>query len=389
MKQKILICSNTLQYGGSERVISNLLPRLNKHFEIHLALYYNISSYSIPDDVKVIYLTDIKQESFGSFLFRAKESSKKLYRYCKDNEIPVVVAFLNRAFVLAALLKWHWKFTGKVIMFQRTHATTLAAKENWLNKKLQNFITKWCLKKADVVLANSVAIKKDLEANYLPGTKVRVIVNPIELDKVQERTRAPLQVVFNAEYFHVVVVAGLRKEKDHLGILKACQFLETLPIKIWFVGGGQLEEMLKQEAKNLKVDQMVEFVGFTPNPFPYIYHSHLALLNSYVEGFPNAILEAMACGKAVVSTDCMSGPREILTTPDEATQKENGYEIGTCGILTPVNDPYTLAKAVERLFKDKELRIRMEKCAVEKVKNYDIERLKQQFIEAFSVIPGN
>ncbi|MBX2889192.1 MAG: glycosyltransferase [Ferruginibacter sp.] len=386
MKQKILICVNSLEFGGTERVVSILLNHLQTDFELHLALYYNIQSYPIPSDIKILQLRNKETGTFKSFLFNAIEDSDRLYRYCKENDIHTVVVFLHRFYFLSALMKMRKNFSGRIIMCHRTHTSKLIEHNPAPIIYLKKRIMRWCLEKADLVLANSNAIKEDLERNYLKNKSVQVIVNPIEIEQIREKAKEPIRIEFRPELFNVVVVARLRKEKDHLGILEACRYLETAQIKVWFIGSGELEQLLKEEARNKKVDQMIEFVGAASNPFPYIANADLVLLNSYVEGLPNVILEAMACKKAVVSTDCESGPREILTESGEKTTFCEGYEITSCGILIPVNNPKILANALIRIKCDNALRHSMEEMAALRVKKFDISMLKPKFANAFSDI---
>lgn len=112
--------------------------------------------------------------------------------------------------------------------------------------------------------------------------------------------------------FTFISVGKFRVEKNLQLLLQAFSLLKDLPIQLIIIGGGPLETNLKQQAGELGIADKVWFGGFKSNPFKYIKNANCFVLSSHTEGFPNVLLEALACGKSVISTDCKSGPREIL-----------------------------------------------------------------------------
>ena len=240
-------------------------------------------------------------------------------------------------------------------------------------------------KRADLVLANSYAMQTDLIENFKIKTPVRVIYNPIDLNFIRTHKDEVPDFTFDKNIFHFVNVGGFRREKNHLLLLQAFFILKNLPCKLVIVGGGIMEDELKQKVSDLGMGDKVIFCGFETNPFKFVSRSDCFVLSSEVEGFPNVLIEALACGKPVISTDCSSGPRELLAPATDLHHRAiNNYEIGEYGILTPVNDITALAAAMKRIYEDAALRKQFEEKAAHRAQQFDVDEIKEYFHVAFS-----
>jgi len=357
IKPKLLIFINTLQSGGAERVVSLLLGHLKDDFEIHLALYSNIIDYAIPPEIKILNLQQpLVQDKVIRFL-KLPGISLKVYRYCKENNINISVGFLYRPCYINALMKSLWGYKGHVIMCERTHQTTMQQSHSVIYRMFSKFMVMFSYKRADLVLANSYAMQTDLIENFKIKTPVRVIYNPIDLHFIKTHIDEEPDYVFDKNTFYFVNVGGFRKEKNHLLLIQAFFILKNLPCKLLLVGGGVMEEELKQKVHDLGLMDKVIFTGFDNNPFKYVSRSDCFVLSSDVEGFPNVLIEALACSKPVISTDCSSGPRELLAPATDLHHRAiNNYEIGEYGILTPVNDVIPLAAAMKKMYENAAVR---------------------------------
>lgn len=385
VKPKLLIFINTLQSGGAERVVSLLLGHLKDEFEIHLALYSNIIEYEIPAEIKLLNLQQpLVQDKTIRFL-KLPYISWKVYRYCKKNNINISVAFLYRPCYINALMKSFWGYKGHVIMCERTHQTTMQQSQSAIYRAFSKFMVRFSYKRADLVLANSYAMQTDLIENFKIKTPTRVIYNPIDLQFIKTHVDEVPDYVFDKDVFHFVNVGGFRKEKNHLLLIQAFFILKNLPCKLVIVGGGVMEEELKQNVFNLGLQDKVAFCGFDKNPFKYVSRSNCFVLSSDVEGFPNVLIEALACGKPVISTDCSSGPRELLAPATDLHHRAiNNYEIGEYGILTPVNDVTALAAAMKKMYEDKALCNQFAAIAAKRAEQFDVDEIKQYFHVAFT-----
>jgi N-acetylgalactosamine-N,N'-diacetylbacillosaminyl-diphospho-undecaprenol 4-alpha-N-acetylgalactosaminyltransferase len=386
-KPKLLIFINTLHSGGAERVVSLLLTHLKNEFELHLALYTNIIEYKIPDEIKVLNLNQpIKQNKIVRLL-KLPFVSHRVYKYCVDNKINTSVGFLYRPCYINALMKSWWGYKGKIIMCERTHQTTMMLSQSYLYRLFSKFMVNYSYQKANLVLANSYAIQTDLIEKFKVTTPVRVIYNPIDLEFIKTHEDDELPFEFEKGIFHFVNVGGFRKEKNHLLLLQAFFILKHLPCKLIIVGGGVMEDELKQKVIDLGIQNKVIFCGFDTNPFKFVKRSDCFVLSSDVEGFPNVLIEALACGKPVISTDSNSGPRELLAPSTDLHHRAIiHYEIGEYGILTPVNDISSLAAAMKKMYEDAALRKQFEDKAKQRAQQFDVDEIKQYFQAAFTAI---
>ncbi|HNF43221.1 MAG TPA: glycosyltransferase [Ferruginibacter sp.] len=384
-KPRLLIFINTLQSGGAERVVSLLLEHLKTDFEIHLALYTNIVEFAIPPEIKRFNLNEpLVQDKTIRFL-KLPYISWKVYRYCKKNNIHISVAFLYRPCYINALMKSFWGYKGHVIMCERTHQTTMQQSHSTIYRMFSKFMVMFSYKRADLVLANSYAMQTDLVENFRIKTPVRVIYNPIDLHFIKTHVNEEPGYVFDPNTFYFVNVGGFRKEKNHLLLIQAFFILKHLPCKLLLVGGGVMEEELKQKVHDLGMMDKIIFTGFEKNPFKYVSRSDCFVLSSDVEGFPNVLIEALACGKPVISTDCSSGPRELLAPATDLHHRAIiDYEIGEYGILTPVGDVSALAAAMKKIVEDSVLRQQFASKAPGRAVKFDVDEIKQYFHVAFT-----
>lgn len=386
-RPQLLIFINTLQSGGAERVVSLLLEHLKNDFEIHLALYTNLVNYNIPPEIKILDLKQPLNENKVIRLLKMPRQSYKVYRYCKKHNIRISVAFLYRPCYINAMMKSFWGYKGKVIMCERTHQTTMQQSQSKIYRMFSKFMVRFSYKRADLVLANSYAMQTDLIENFRIKTPVRVIYNPIDLGFIKNHVNEEPDMVFDKDTFYFVNVGGFRKEKNHLLLLQAFFILKHLPCKLVIVGDGVMAEELKQKVYDLGMNDKVIFCGFDNNPFKYVYRSDCFVLSSDVEGFPNVLIEALACGKPVISTDCSSGPRELLAPATDLHHRAiNDYEIGEYGILTPVNDIKAFAAAMKKMVEDKKLRQSYAEKGPGRVEQFDVNEIKQYFHVAFTAL---
>jgi glycosyltransferase involved in cell wall biosynthesis len=195
---------------------------------------------------------------------------------------------------------------------------------------------------ADGILAPTEGVAEDLRELLGRGVqnKLRVLANPIALDAVRARAAEDLPPSLAQMPKPWIVVCGrLAAPKDFETPLRALAELgRARPARapsLIILGEGPDRRRLERLAQSLGVAERCRFAGFIANPFAVFARATVFVMSSHHEGFPNGLLQAMACGTRVVATDCRSGPREILRNEAE-------------GLLVPIGDPGAMAAAIRR-----------------------------------------
>lgn len=198
----------------------------------------------------------------------------------------------------------------------------------------------WAYRFADGIgaVAKGVATTLSRELD-VPLERITVIYNPVVDDTVFERAREPASHPFLAGPDPVLVAVGrLTRQKNYPLLLEAMARL-AVPARLIVLGEGDLRAELEARRDALGLSGRVDFPGFLPNPFAVMAAADAFVMSSDWEGLPTVLIEALACGTPVVSTDCPSGPSEIL-------------EEGRFGRLVPCGDAEALARAIEATLAD-------------------------------------
>jgi glycosyltransferase involved in cell wall biosynthesis len=190
---------------------------------------------------------------------------------------------------------------------------------------------------ADTVVAVSGGVAQDLSRfGRLPGGKIRVIHNPVFDPAISALAQeAPTHPWFEPKGPPIVLAAGrLHRQKGFDVLLEAFAIARSeVDCRLVILGEGPERAALLARAERLGLSYDIDLPGFCANPFALMSRAGAFVLSSRWEGFPNALVEAMACGAPVIATDCPSGPHEIL----------KGGEIGS---LVPVDDARALGHAL-------------------------------------------
>ncbi len=337
----IAILIYSISGGGAERVVSYLLPYLEeKGFTVHLVLMNARVGYDIPKSISVHYIEKSSASENGMLkLLKLPLLAFKYARLLKKLKITHSFSLLTRPNYINVLAQNFATTSIKTIISERAHPS-LQYGYGDAQSKINNWLIKKLYPKADFIIGNSKGNVEDLIDNYdIHPDKIKVIHNPIDLQVIEEIPA--IADFFDSAYFNMVTVGRMDSGKNHQLLIKAINNVQST--RLYILGTGVLKDNLLELTKELQLEDRVHFLGFDPNPYKYLKSADLFVFGSNHEGFPNVLLEAMACRLPILTTNCKSGPDEIMELDKPAVDAlmKTPY-----GILTPVDDVDLMAKGM-------------------------------------------
>ncbi len=334
--KNILILSATMQKGGAERVISLLLKELdmNQNINVHFIMLEDGIEYDIPSKIKPIVFSTIPKSGIKK-LIELPFIAWRLKRYIGNNHIETVISFLYRPNYINILCTLLGSKHKSIINIR---STTSRYKKEGLLGKVNLFLVKSLFNKADMIISNSKGVDEDLKSLMSITTDTKVIHNPVDVEYINSKKNIlednAVDFLYNKKY--IISVGRLIPLKRNGDLIDAFYKLQKKDdsLELIFLGDGSLKSTLVAHCKKLEINDKVHFLGNVSNPFYYLDKSDLFVMNSEIEGFPNVLVEAMAVGLPVVSSDCKNGPREILV--------DEKY-----GLLYPVGDTKVLIEKMK------------------------------------------
>jgi len=329
----IVFVINSLTAGGAEGALIDMLAYLEDYlrgYNVHLVLLdVEEELHDVPSWVQK-HVLDANFSFFWSTIL--------LTRLLKDLAPAVTLSFLNRSncanVISSKILKY------PCILSERTHTTSRFG--TGLSDVLTKLIVQLTYPLADQVIAVSEGVRDDLMSHFgVPGAKIQVIYNPINIDRIRERALEAPGIKVPGSY--IVSVGRLVPSKNFPLLIESYRS-SGISDNLIIVGEGEERHGLERLISSLGLDGRVVLPGHMKNPYPIVRAARLFVSSSNLEGFPNALIEAMALGCPVVATDCDTGPMEILAAKKRGRCTE--VTLAEYGILVPVNSAELLTEAI-------------------------------------------
>lgn len=377
----IVLLINSLCEGGAERAMLTLSKNFVKegHSVTILALSKN-NFYEIPKGVNVVYLSKMNDNISGLIkLFYIPYHAWKLKRYVKKHQVKTVQSYLFRANyvnIFSGMLG-----STQVVQVVNRSVVSRFFKEGF-SGKINLFLIKILYPKADRIVHISQQMRADFNKYFFSSSNERVIYNPYDVQNILEQSNQKVDdFTFRSHKRYLVAVGRLIPLKRFQDILEAMKKLDS-DIELILLGDGEERESLEALAKEFLLEKRVHFLGQVQNPFKYIKQSDLFISSSSVEGFPNVLLESMLCKTVVISSDCLSGPREILAPSTDSSKRCSiGAEMAEFGLLYAVGDVTILAKSIQNLLADDVLCHTYQEKAFEHAKLFSVEKISEAYRE--------
>ena len=349
---------SSLSGGGAEKSIAQLANIFSKKEDVSLLTLCgsdNPINYRLSPNVKLIHAGVASSIQNKIFSLTSLKRILHLRKIIKNEKPEIVISFVEKTniFILISLI-----FSQiQVIVCERTVPLVHDIGFFW------NFLRRVFYPFARFVVFQTKFSRKQLR--WVKDENSKVIPNfllPLKKSKTSRKKR-------------IITVGRLSKEKDQKIIVQAFAFLnQKYPDwELLFIGDGPEREFIEKEISKYSLEKSVKILGWKKDPHKIITESEIFVLTSKFEGFPNALMEAMALGCACISTDCPAGPREII-------------QDGENGILIPVGDINSLSLNIERLIKEPKFRRRLGKNAQKVGTIFSIDKILQDWENLFYAV---
>jgi len=326
----------SLAGGGAERVMVTLANGFAaRGHRVDLVLAHRQGSYLSAVSPQVTM-----QDLAASGVLGAV---RPLAAYLRRERPAALLSAQSHANAAALIAAWLARGHTRVVVSERSTISVEAARAQGLRARALYAAVPRLYRRADGIVAVSDGVARDLEAfAALADGSVRTIYNPADLASIRAKACDPPDHPWFDDATRPVVVAvgRLAEQKGFETLIAAFASLSgERAARLMILGEGPLRPQLERCAAGLNLSpERFQMPGFVINPHAYVARAAVFVLSSHWEGLPNALIEAMACGAPVVSTDCPSGPREIL-------------DGGRWGRLVPVGDRETLADAIDAVLR--------------------------------------
>ncbi len=306
VRTKVFFIIPTLTLGGAERVIVTLLKHLDRsRFRLTIVVLdmrEEVFRSDIPSDVEIIELGTT----------RVRHSLPKIISLIWKRRPDVLFSTLGHLNLALAIVRPLFPRGVRYIARETSIVSCTLQSHRWPTAWATLY--RWFYKRIDLLVCQSRYMQDDLIGRFgFPRQHSVVINNPLDVDFIRIRSTAPLNHYGKQVDKIWLVAAGRMNEVKGFDLLiEAIALLANSRIHLSLLGEGPLLGELKRLAAARGVADQIDFIGFQPNPYAWFARADAFVLSSRHEGFPNVVLEALACGTPVIATPATGGVREIL-----------------------------------------------------------------------------
>lgn len=368
MKNKIVFITLSLEGGGAEKVLTQIIHNLYNDFDIVLITFYNRGRY-LPEILAnpcVVYQC-INAETGNTLSF-----ATRIRRIIKRENPSKVISFLYYPNIVT-YLSLLFSDIPFIVSERSNHRLYLT---NSFKHKIWKFLLKRAYARASSVVSVSAGLAKSIATDFkLPTDKIVTIYNGLSFPHLNKmKDEAVTEFRFRNNISYILAVGSLNKAKNYELLITSFDILRRRNnmVELLILGKGEMEKEVRNQIGSLDLDDVIHLPGYCQNPYKFMAAARCYVLSSRWEGFPNSLLEAMYINGHVVSTDCPTGPSEIIT---------NGED----GILCEPGNPDDLALALEKMCFDDDFRSKVYENSRKTILKFDenimVSRYKELFLK--------
>lgn len=363
-KRKVIFLLPSLIGGGAQHVASLLFPHFSRCFDLTVVLLEDKRVYDVPANAKMIALSRHLNGQY-THLLRIPQHLVSLIDVVKCSGTEVVLSFMEEANILNILSS---RITRHRAIISQRIVPRLQHQRKGLLGALIYTASRFLYPKAAHLLSVSSQLRDIMVKDFgLMPERVSFVPNPIDLESMAREARKEPNLRLPERYFlHVGRLDLAHKGQDVL-IRAFATLREQLPnLSLVLAGDGPDKARVENLVAELGLSDRVILVGWKENVACLMSRAEAFVLSSRYEGWPNALVEAMACGCPVIASDCESGPREIL-------------DKGRCGVLVPTGDEGALAEALKNLIENGTSREKLSRRAGLRVKQFALPQIAMEY----------
>ena len=330
-KKRLSVFLHGLYEGGAERTMLNLakgMTGLGYSVDLVLARATGPFLSQVPAEVRIV---DLKSS-------RVLFSLQALTHYIQSEDPDALLSGIDYTNIIALWARRIARKTTRLVVVEHNTSSKRMKQMPFYYRRVLPKLIRLFYPWANCIVAVSQGVADDLAMSTgLQRDHIRIINNPVITQDLRKKSRETLEHPwFQAGQPPLLIAVGrLSAQKDYPNLIKAFAKVRTnRAVRLIILGEGEDRQILEKLVDELGLSDDVSMPGFIENPYPYMIKASVYVLSSRWEGLPTVLIEALFCGIPIVSTDCPSGPREILKD-------------GLFGQLVPVEDPEKLALAIQ------------------------------------------
>ena len=360
---RIMFILATYEIGGVSTVARNILDSLGKNrFSRIVFLVERLSGrYPIADDnIKLVDLGITAQKGFFAKVFNIARHLRLMRRHIIVEKPDVILSFtsLVNCYAILSLLFFPGKKPRLII--------TEHSEQLFILRRIYRAMILLLYPGADRIMMVSMSLSKRIKRLFtIDPRRVKTVHNPVNIARIRESIAK--RSMHEKGLFCIGTISRLSSEKGINFLIEGFKILlGKIDARLVIVGDGVDRLKLENRVKDLNIKEKVVFTGYMDDPFGYLAGMDVFVLPSLWEGFPNVVLEAMACGVPVIASDSSGGIREII---------ENGVN----GLLIKPASPTAISDSISDLLSNKKKKESIIREAYKSIERFDVNKVKKEY----------